>query len=403
MKIVMFATNLPGISADGGIGSYVVALAKEFAARGNDVHVIGQHDKGCKQVDGYTLWLDPMAYIPVFERLLPGLGAMLALNRIVRQIDRQSKIDIIEFPNFEGTGLLSTIANRDIPAVVRMSTSSQETGIIDGDSNDRRNRWAVWREKSLCRLADSLVTHSHAHEMHMRSEIDLQDRQVNIVPIGIDLVKNSDVHRQNKNKTVVYLGRLEKRKGTIDLLHAIPSILEKHPETNFVFIGSDRNHAPNDRSFRTYFREEYSKISEDKVRFLGRLPQEEVDQWLKTADIFVAPSLYESFGMIYIEAMQWGVPVIGTTAGGIPEIITNDETGLLVEPANADELGRAICRLLESDSLRLKLAHAGYSHVRNEYSISRMADRSLDVYENVISKFVPRNIVAKIASLSENV
>jgi hypothetical protein len=106
----MFATNLPGISADGGIGSYVVALAKEFAARGNDVHVIGQHDKGCKKVDGYTLWLDPMTYIPVFERLLPGLGAMLALNRIVRQIDRQSKIDIIEFPNFEGTGLSAAAA-----------------------------------------------------------------------------------------------------------------------------------------------------------------------------------------------------------------------------------------------------------------------------------------------------
>jgi glycogen(starch) synthase len=400
MKIVMFATNLPGITTDGGIGSYVVALAKEFAARGHDVHVIGQHDRDCKKVDGYTLWLDPMAYIPVFERLLPSLGAMLALNRIVKQISLQSRIDIIEYPNFEGTGLLSTIANRSIPAVVRMSTSSQETGIIDGNSSDRWNQWAVWREKSLCRLADSLVTHSRAHEMHMRSELGLKDRQINIVPIGIDIVQNSNVHKGNKSKTVVYLGRLEKRKGTIDLLHAIPYVLEKHPDTNFVFIGSDRPHAPNNRRFRTYFREEYSNIGEDRVRFLGRLPQVEVDQWLKNADVFVAPSLYESFGMIYIEAMQWGTPVIGTTAGGIPEIITNDETGLLVEPANPDDLGRAICRLLDSDELRLRLAHNGYWHVRKEYSIGKMADRTLDVYKEAISKFSPRSMGSKISSLS---
>jgi glycosyltransferase involved in cell wall biosynthesis len=399
MKIVMFATNLPGISADGGIGSYVVALAKEFAARGNDVHVIGQAQKDCIKVDGYTLWLDPMAYIPVFERLLPSLGSMLALNRIVKQINDQSKIDIIEYPNFEGTGLLSTITNPRTPTVVRMSTSSQETGVIDGSSNDRQNRWAVWREKSLCRMADSLITHSRAHELHMRSEVDLLNREVNIVPIGIDVAQNSDIRRNNECKTVVYLGRLEKRKGTIDLLHAIPAVLEKHPNTNFIFIGSDRKHAPNERNFHTYFREEFSEIAEDKVRFLGRLPQEEVDQWLKKADIFVAPSLYESFGMIYIEAMQWGAPVIGTTAGGIPEIVTHEETGILVGPSNASELGLAICRLLESDELRMRLAHAGYLLVKNEYSISRMADRTLEVYKKAINNFAPRSIFSRVASL----
>jgi glycosyltransferase involved in cell wall biosynthesis len=120
---------------------------------------------------------------------------------------------------------------------------------------------------------------------------------------------------------------------------------------------------------------------------------------VKRADIFVAPSLHEYFGLIYIEAGQWCVPVIGTTAGGIPEFVTHDKTGFLVDPANSNDLGMTICRLLHSENSRMKLANAGYLHVRNEYSTSKLADRAFEVYKDTTSNFDPRIMLTKICLL----
>ena len=126
-----------------------------------------------------------------------------------------------------------------------------------------------------------------------------------------------------------------------------------------MLIGADRRHCPGDRTHAEFLQDEFSPEVRDRILLAGRLPTNEVDAWLQKADVFVAPSLYESFGLVFLEAMRWGTPVVGTTAGAIPEIIEDGRSGLLVPPSNPQALAHAMVRLLRDRAFSQRLGEAG--------------------------------------------
>ena len=111
-----------------------------------------------------------------------------------------------------------------------------------------------------------------------------------------------------------------------------------------------------------------------------------MNRWLQTADLFVAPSLYESFGLVFLEAMRWGTPVIGTTAGGIPEIVEDGESGVLVPPSQPCQLARAIVGLLRNEDRRRRLGDAGRRRVETIFTVDRMAQRAAELYARTVEK-----------------
>ena len=179
---------------------------------------------------------------------------------------------------------------------------------------------------------------------------------------------------------MVFLGRLEHRKGSLDLLNAIPSTLRAVENARFIFIGKDRAHCPGGRTHEQYVMEEFPSSIRDRIEFAGSLPNDQVDLALQKADLFVAPSLYESFGYIFVEAMRWGTPSIGTKAGGIPEIIQDDVTGVLVDPGQPEQIAQAMIQLLQNDERRLRIGEAGRRHVEGKFDWSQMAKRAEDLY-----------------------
>ncbi len=182
------------------------------------------------------------------------------------------------------------------------------------------------------------------------------------------------------------LVQLEKRKGTADLLTAVPTVLRTVPRARFVLIGADRRHCPGDRTHAEFLQDEFSPEVRDRILLAGRLPTNEVDAWLQKADVFVAPSLYESFGLVFLEAMRWGTPVVGTTAGAIPEIIEDGRSGLLVPPSNPQALAHAMVRLLRDRAFSQRLGEAGRARCIAHFSAERMADRMASLYSETISQ-----------------
>ena len=122
----------------------------------------------------------------------------------------------------------------------------------------------------------------------------------------------------------------------------------------------------------------------------GALGDEEVTRYLQTADLFVAPSLYESFGLIFLEAMRWGTPVVGTRVGGIPEIVCDGESGVLVSPGNHNELASAISELLLDEQRRLTLGEKGRKRVESHFSVQLMAARTVEFYVGVLRERTAR-------------
>ncbi|HEX5105761.1 MAG TPA: glycosyltransferase family 4 protein, partial [Pirellulaceae bacterium] len=325
-------------------------------------------------------------HLPLVDRVFPGAGACWRIARAMRRVVRDEGIHVVEFPNWEGLGLLFQSLTRT-PVVVRLHTSSRETQRIDELTSTRRLEWDVRRERWQCRRADALVTHSRAHRRTMSEELEIPEERIELIPHGV--LVNPHFQRPRRAKgppMIVYLGRMEKRKGTLDLLKAVPTVLAKHPQAKFIFIGGDRPHCPAGRTHAQYLAEKFPAAVQQQVTLAGRLPQDEVDRWLQTADIFVAPSLYESFGLIFPEAMRWGTPVIGTRVGGIPEIITDNETGLLVDPQSPEQLASTIVRLLENRELRERLGSAGRRHVETHFTVERMARQTAELYREIIVK-----------------
>lgn len=386
MRVGLYTPNYPGLTGDGGIGTYTQNLAHGLARLGHHAVVVTPGD-GPPVADGPV----PVAFcstrhLPGAERLLPGAGACWRVGRAVAAVAREHKLDVVEFPNWEGYGLGYQLVG-PTRTVVRLHTSSRETQQIDGLPDTRRLRWDVRRERWQARRAAALVTHTAAHRRLMAEELGLPEGRMAVVPHGVpvspDWVRPA---RPPGPPTVVYLGRLEARKGTPGLLRAVPAVLARAPDARFVLIGADRPHCPGGRTHADYLRAEFPPAVQERVTLAGRLPQPAVDRWVQTADVFVAPSAYESFGLVFPEAMRWGTPVVGTTAGGIPEVVTDGETGLLVPPGDEAALAAALARLLADPGLRARLGAAGRRAAEERFGVAGMAGRMAELYREVIGR-----------------
>jgi 1,4-alpha-glucan branching enzyme len=155
----------------------------------------------------------------------------------------------------------------------------------------------------------------------------------------------------------------------------MPDVLEKFPDAKLAIIGE----GPQKKELQKVINQ--LKI-DNRVMLLGY--QEDIPKLLKCVEIFVLPSVTEAFGLVLLEAMAAQLPILSTKTGGIPEIIQHMKTGLLVEPANTQELKDGLNELLRNTALSQKIAFVGLHHVK-EFSASLMAEKTEAVYDKVLS------------------
>jgi len=120
----------------------------------------------------------------------------------------------------------------------------------------------------------------------------------------------------------------------------------------------------------------------DSVEFLGI--RRDIDQLMKSSKLFVLPSCWEGFGIVLIEAMKNRLPIVATNIGGIPEIITDGNEGILIPKANSVILAESINKVLEDEKLRSKLIQNAYRKVQKKYSIERYTISLLNLYFNIL-------------------
>jgi hypothetical protein len=307
----------------------------------------------------------------------------------MQRIAREHELDVVEFPNWEGMGLYYA-RRRRTPLVVRLYTSSLEAHTIDGTETQRLVRWDIHRERRQCRLADCLVTHSEEHRKKIADECGIPSDQIAIIPLGITSPPETSECRDRELATILHVGRLEHRKGTLQLLQAAPAVLREVPEAKFVLIGRDRAHCPGGKTHAEYLREQFPLEVQQRVQLVGRLSDDAVEDWYRRATLFVGASIYESFGLTFIEAMRWGTPVVGTTGGAIPEVVEHDRSGLLVPPGDSGALAQAMIALLKDERKRRELGQAGRRRVAERFSVERMALDAERLFVRVVNDYRAR-------------
>ena len=199
--------------------------------------------------------------------------------------------------------------------------------------------------------------------------------------LGLDTVPDrAERHAASNKMELLHVGRAVRSKGLRDVVRALAQLPDL-PDVRLTSIGGGNEIA--------VCRAEAERLGvADRVRFLGRIPRHEVDEYFRSCDAFVFPSFRESMGIVLYEAMSWGLPIITASAGG-PDWIVDDRCGLKVDPTTPEQLSTDLAsaiRTLASDGdMRLALGAAGRNKVLDEGLWPRKADVMMSIYQDVLA------------------
>lgn len=411
MRICLVSKEYPP-AGTGGIANYVSCLAHGLVEAGHDVTVIAgpasrnimeqRPDASAQNTECSPVLSDVclhrienyrLALPPSIRHKARGLWNQLerswAVDREIARLEHtHGPFDVVEMPNWGAEGLFYSLHPR-APLVIRLSTPLAQVSLLKGEQSARLGlRLACFLEALPARRAACIIANSDFIGKYCVELYRLQNATLHLIPHGIPVPPTEHFKRKREDEpvTILYLGRLEKRKGIDRLLHAIPSVLSRAPNCKFVIAGADIGEAPRGQTYREYFESLATPSALRETIFLGHVDESALSKLYADCDIFVAPSLSESFGLIYLEAMAHAKPVVAFRTGGVPEVVTHNETGTLVELDNVPELANALIDLIEDVEMRQKMGRRGYQRVRTRFSAERMVEKTVACYRQVIAE-----------------
>lgn len=197
--------------------------------------------------------------------------------------------------------------------------------------------------------------------------------KIKVIYNGIAMSKyKAKVFQDQKEIKIATVATLNAHKGVQYLLKAMPEIVREFPEVQLEIIG--------DGEYRRKLRELSNKLKlKNHVKFVGFVPN--IEKYLTRFDLYVQPSLSESFGLAMVQAMSIGLPVVATATGGIPEVVTYDKSGILVDPADSRALADAILQVMRDPIRAKKMGETAYREARLRFNIKDMIIALETTYE----------------------
>lgn len=384
-RTICFVTQDYPPGQNGGIARYFAQFAKTMASEGHHVHVLTK-SHGPASVDFEDgVWIhrvnirhfplpeiSPIAPQTVPEHIWSYTQTML---EEVQAINERRAVDAVYCPLWDCEPL-GFILNGRFPLIVALQTTmkfwleSQPLKFADKDWMATFGNPIIAIEELILDRAPLLHSISRAITRDIRSKYNapLPESKIHYAPLCLEdwSVGMEAVDAKSSKTRLLFVGRLESRKGIDVLLDAIPSVLERFPDAILDVVGDDTIPKPDGTTYKGEFlKRDLPQSICSRIVFHGRVEENELREFYRDCDIFVAPSRYESFGLVFLEALMFAKPVIGCDAGGGPEVVTNGETGYLVAPGDVEGLRIALVKLLSEPGLRRKMgaaARADYQH-----------------------------------------
>lgn len=249
-------------------------------------------------------------------------------------------------------------------------------------------------ETEILQQCDAVIASTSLEKQDLVKLYGADEQKITVIPPGVDTDRfHPPGDRQALKKALGFpegplvfaLGRLDRRKGFDLYLRAAAKVKEqlgKDSDVQFVLsAGASKEHAHEIKE-RDRLRELLESLSiEDSVTWLPILQEDDIPRYYGTANVFVLPSRYELFGIVMLEAMACGVPVVATKFGGPPEVITDGENGRLVDPTDIKSFATAIADLIRHPEQRKRMGKAARKTIENSYSWEMLAKRHQQLYD----------------------
>lgn len=396
LNIVLLCESFDIDHPDNGVASYTAQLAKAYRRLGHQVHVIVPWE-GQESFDLYDGVNIHRITVRDEDLQLSGLSGLprhlFAISKScadrVGRIRETFGADVIESPLWDSMGLMTSYMY-DIPFLVRLQTPLKEVVDTFHWKMTDELTFAMDMERKMMMQADGIITISKDIKKTIEQLYRLKFKQpvkLNYLGIPTDAADDESLSSASDSEPqkILFLGRLERRKGIQHLLTVIPRILKKYPNTEFRIAGDDTIvDAVLQKTFKQQFLDTAPKEARKNVHFLGKVSEKEKEEELQSCDLFVAPSLYESFGIVFLEAMRRGKPVIGCKAGGMQEIIKDGSVGYLAKPDDDETLYQCIDKMLGDTKMRIQMGKAAKQWVKTNFDPLQKAQESIDFYHSFV-------------------
>ena len=313
-------------------------------------------------------------YVPELTREINPVKDMIVLWKLYK-IFKREKFQIVH-THTSKTGFLGRFASRlaKIPKIVHTPHGHMFYGYF----NYLKSQLFIVLERFASKFSTKIIVFTELEKKdHLKLNIGTDDKFV-IIPNGINL-ERFRMQKANSNspatKNIVFVGRLVSIKGHIYFFEAMREIIKKVPETQAIIVGDG------------YLRQTLElKVKElnmsSNIIFLGE--RDDVLQILSECKIAVLSSLNEGMGLVLLEAQACGLPVVATRVGGIPEVVKDGETGILVEPKNSLALSDAIIKLLTDEKLYTFMSKNALIWSEN-FSIDKMVKKTEELYDSLFT------------------
>ncbi|MFC1487500.1 glycosyltransferase family 4 protein [Thermoproteota archaeon] len=235
--------------------------------------------------------------------------------------------------------------------------------------------------------ANRVIVCSESMKNEICDHFDIPSEKVDIIPNAIDVTKyktsvDRGAVRQRYgvgycDKLILCVGRLVPQKGVEYFIRAIPTIANNYPEAKYIIVGEGWSRDKLEA-------EAHATGHIDKIHFTGFASDKDVIELMTSADVLIVPSIYEPFGIVALEGMATGVPVVASKVGGLDEVIDHDKTGLFVYPRSLESIAWGIDRILSDPDHAKWLTQNAKEKLHKAYSWEAVAMKTVEVYKKVV-------------------
>jgi D-inositol-3-phosphate glycosyltransferase len=384
----------PGGNKAGGLNVYVLELARQLTGLGCTIDIFSRATN---------------AETPEVTELAPGLRAVHLEAGPRRQLAAEDLVDyvadfetaLLDFCDRDGAAYdiihshywLSGLVGERLKAAWQVPhvTMFHTLGEIKNRASlsEHETDLRIESEAKIIAGADRVICATEQERTLLRQLYAASSDKVSVIPLGVDLDRfrpgeQDDARRAlglKDERIILFVGRIEPLKG-LDILISAAALLESDVECSVLIVGGDESSIAEVAELQELARE---KGIEQRVAFVGAVDHDMLPLYYNAADLCVVPSHYESFGLVAVEAMASGVPVVASRVGGLAGTVKDGETGYLISWLCPEPFAERIELLLENEPLRRNLGESARAAV-GRYRWENVAAAVLDVYNSLTGR-----------------
>lgn len=378
----------------GGLGVHVAELIPQLAAKGADLTVVTPRWRGGAPIER----VHERAVVHRIEPPVPQLlnyyadaqQTNLALEEAAHRLWQEGgEFDLIHAHDWLvsfAAEALKRLHKTPLVATIHATERGRGGGLLREDVSEAINGAEWWLTYEAWRV----ITTSHSMARELRQFFKLPFDKINVIPNGVD-PRRFDIPRDaalaefranwalSDEPLIFYVGRIQQEKGVHLLVQAARQLVSEGRRSKFVIAGTGTLLAP--------LREWVATLGmQDRILLPGYVSDAVRDHLYRAATVSIFPSSYEPFGIVALEAMAAGCPVIVSDTGGLGEVVENGVTGVAIPPDNLAALEGAIRYVLDDPGAAAARAERAFERVCSEYSWERIAEATLDLYRYVIEE-----------------